>query len=196
MFKVNIAIAGGPCTGKSTLAAGLYSKLKIQGYDYDLIMEECKKVKNLFGTFRSPFERFYFWRIQERQELLSNAENGFITDKPLFHYYAQARQFACEPRDELALSELYNMCLELKSRYNLIIMPKNPYEIKFKNTSIRVSCEAVARERTTLIKNLVNHLWPDKLFLVKGCLEDRIEQSFNKIEEIYKKAEPVSKSQI
>jgi nicotinamide riboside kinase len=185
MPKVNIAIAGGPCTGKSTLAARLYSQLKVDGFDYDLIMEECKKMKVLFGTFRSPFERFYFWRIQERQELLSNAENGFITDKPLFQYYAQVRQFAFEPRDKLALKELYDMCTELDKRYNLIIMAKNPCEIEYKKTNTRVSDEPAARERHEIIYNLVNHLWPEKLLLINGSLEERLEQSVKKIKGLH-----------
>jgi len=33
MTKINIAIAGGPCSGKSVLAAHLYSHLKIDGFD-------------------------------------------------------------------------------------------------------------------------------------------------------------------
>jgi len=185
MPKVNVAVAGGPCTGKSTLAARLYSQLKIENYDYDLIMEECKKIKNKFGSFRDPFERFYFWIIQENQELLSNAENGFVTDKPLFQYYAQVRQFASGPRDELAIQGMYNLCLGLDKRYNLIIMAKDPYEIEFKRTNTRLSEAPVARERHGIIQNLVNHLWPEKLLLVQGTLEERLEQSVNKIKEIH-----------
>ena len=44
-MKINIAIAGGPCTGKSTLAAALFAELKIKGLDYDLIAEESRKLK-------------------------------------------------------------------------------------------------------------------------------------------------------
>ena len=102
MTKKNIAIAGGPCTGKSVLAAHLYAHLKLSGFDYDLILEECRKLKKEFGKFNDPFERFYMWRQQEREELRSNAEHGFITDKPLFDYYTQVKLFASQPRDQLA----------------------------------------------------------------------------------------------
>jgi nicotinamide riboside kinase len=185
MTKINIAIAGGPCTGKSTLAARLYSALKMEGFDYDLVFEECRKRKKEFGAFSSPFERFYFWRIQEREELRSNAENGFITDKPLFHYYCQAKQFSQNPRDEMAVLELYRMCLELKNRYDLIIIAKDPYEISYKNDNSRGSIESIARERHKIIHNLVNHLWPEKIFLIEGSLEDRLGQSVDKIKSMH-----------
>jgi len=187
MAKVNIAIAGGPCTGKSVLAAHLYSHLKVAGFDYDLVQEECRKLKKEFGSFKDPFERFYFWRQQEREELRSTAEHGFVTDKPLFHYYCQAKQFASNPRDKLAVRELYRMCLELgeTDRYQLIIMPENPDEVKYKTDNSRKSKKDVARERHDIIYALVNHLWPEKLFLVKGSLEEKTNQAVKKIKELH-----------
>ncbi len=64
--KINIAMGGGPSTGKSTLAAYLFALQKMKGYDYDFITEEKRKLEEDFGDFRSPFERFYIWRQQER----------------------------------------------------------------------------------------------------------------------------------
>ena len=124
-MKINIGIAGGPGTGKSTLAAALFAELKINGFDYDLIADEGRKLRKEFGNFRSPFERFYMWRQQEREELRSTALDGFITDKPLFHFYAQAKQYASEPRDNLAVRELFRMCMETEDRYQLIVIAKN-----------------------------------------------------------------------
>lgn len=187
MTKINIAIAGGPCTGKSVLAAHLYAHLKIEGFDYDLIQEECRKLKKEFGKFNDPFERFYFWRQQEREELRSTAEHGFITDKPLFHYYAQVKQFASHQRDNLAVRELYRMCLELdeQQRYGLIIMARDPTEIKYRTDNSRSSNEKTSRERHDIIYRLVNHLWPEKLFLVEGSLEERTDQAMKKIKGLH-----------
>lgn len=185
MAKVNIAIAGGPCTGKSTLAANLFAALKNYGLDYDLVLEEDRKLKKEFGIFRSPFERFYMWRQQEREELRSNAENGFITDKPLFHYYVQARHYASEPRDMLAIRELFRMCLEIEDRYQLIIIAKNPLEIPYKTDNSRKSKKKPARERHDLTRSFVEHFWPEKLFFVEGPLEKRLEQSMKKIKEMH-----------
>jgi nicotinamide riboside kinase len=188
MVKVNIAIAGGPCTGKSVLAAHLYAHLKIEGFDYDLIQEECRKLKREFGKFNDPFERFYFWRQQEREELRSTAENGFITDKPLFHYYAQVKQFSSSSsRDRLALRELYRMCMELdeQQRYGLIIMAENPEEIRYKTDNSRSSNCEIAKQRHKIIKSFIEHMWPEKLLLVKGDLEQRTQQALTTIQNLH-----------
>jgi len=183
MAKINIAVAGGPCTGKSVVAAHLYAHLKCGGLDYDLILEECRKLKREFGKFNEPFERFYMWRQQEREELRSTAANGFITDKPLFHYYAQVRQFASEPRHKLAVRELLRMCEELEenNRYQLIILAKNPEEFGYKTDSSRSSERAVARKRHEIIRSYVEHFCPDKLLLVHGDVEQRTEQAIERI---------------
>lgn len=188
-MRINIAIAGGPCTGKTTLAAALFAELKIRGYDYDLVTEEDRRLKKELGNFRSPFERFYMWRQQEREELRSVALDGFVTDKPLFHYYVQARQYATEPRDDLAIRELFRMCLEIKDRYQLIVMAEDPFEIPYKNDQSRKSDEAWARERHSLIRSFVEHFWPKKLLLVKGGLQERLAQVLQKLEEMRKAAE-------
>lgn len=189
MGKVNIAIAGGPCEGKSVLAAHLYAHLKVEGFDYDLVFEECRKLKSEFGTFQDPFERFYMWRQQEREELRSNASNGFITDKPLFHYYAQVKQFAKEPRDILAVRELFRMCLDLEDRYQLIVMAQNPDEFGYKNDESRKSAREIARQRRNLIFHFVNHMWPKKLFLVSGSLDQRTEQVLARVKEMHPKSQ-------
>ena len=172
-MKVNIAIAGGPCTGKSVLASHLYSHLKLKGFDYDLVFEECRKLKSEFGKFNDPFERFYMWRQQEREELRSNASDGFVTDKPLFHYFCQVKQFASQPRDKLALRELFRMTMDLKDRYQIIAIPENPDEVAYKTDNSRASQKKVARERHEIIKNFVKFMWPEKILWVHGDLEER-----------------------
>ena len=180
-MKINIAIAGGPCTGKSTLAAALFAELKVGGLDYDLIEEEARKLKKGFGNPRSPFERFYMWRQQEREELRSIALDGFVTDTPLFHYYAQARQYALEPRDNLAVRELLIMCLEIEDRYQLIVIAKNQLEIPFKSDQTRTGGEKQARPRHDLIVSFVQHFWPEKLFFVEGDVPTRVGQITKKM---------------
>ena len=183
-MKINIAISGGPCTGKSTLAAVLFAELKKQGYDYDLVIEVDRRLKKSFGDFRNPFERFFMWRLQEKEELRSTAQDGFITDKPLFHYYVQARQYAVEPRDNLAVEELLDMCLEMKDRYQLIVIAEDQYEISYRNDSSRKSREPVARQRHDLIRSFIDHFWAEKIFTVKGKPEERVAQVIAKLEAI------------
>lgn len=181
--RINIAITGGPCTGKSTLAANLFSHLKNKDFDYDLIEEEARKLKIELGKFRSPFERFYIWRQQEREELRSTAVNGFITDTVLYEYYTGARFYASEKRDSLAVRELFRMCMEIeeKDRYQLIIMAKDPLEIPYKIDTARSSDKKSAVEKHRLIRTFLEHFCNDKLFFVSGNLEERLNQSLEKV---------------
>lgn len=184
--KVNIALAGGPCTGKSTLAANLFANLKNRGYDYDLVQEECRKLKKEFGNFRTSFERLYMWRQQEREETRSTAEHGFVTDKPLFHYYVQARQYSSEPRDKMAVRELFRMCLEIEDRYQLIVIARNPLEILYRTDGSRSSAQKIAIQRHELIRSFVEHFWPQKLLFVNGSLEQRLAQALERTDAMLK----------
>lgn len=184
MEKINIAIAGGPCTGKSTLAAGLFAALKDKGKDVDLITEEMRHLKKEFGSFRSVFERFYAWRQQEREELRSNANNGFITDTPLFSYYVTALQFATEPRDQLAVRELLRMSLEIKDRYHLIVLARDYNEIPYQIDTSRTGEEKNREIRHTSTKTFLNHYYPNKTVQVHGPLKSRISQVLKALEKL------------
>ncbi len=180
-MRINIAIAGGPCTGKSTLAAALFAELKVRGLDYDLITEESRKLKKEFGHFRSPFERFYMWRQQEREELRSSALDGFITDTALFHFYVQARIYASEPRDLLAVRELFRMCLEIENRYQLVVIARNPCEIPYKTDCSRSAEENMAKKKHHMIVSFVEHFWPDKLLFIEGEQRERMARVLEKM---------------
>lgn len=175
---INIAISGGPCTGKSTLAASLFAELKFSGFDYDLIGEESRKLKKEFGHFRDPMDRFYMWRQQEREELRSTAIDGFITDTPLFHFYVQVRMYAekNDARDQLAVRELFRMCLEIEDRYQLIVLPEDPFEIDYKTDQSRSLDETRARKKHDLIESFLKHFWPEKLVFVHGNAKARTKQ--------------------
>jgi predicted ATPase len=175
-MRVNIAIAGGPCTGKSTLAAALFATLKEQGFDVDLVTEEGRKLREEMGPYRTTFERLYMWRQQEREELRSRAADGFVTDSPLIQSYVSARMHSTEPRDKLAVRELLRMCLELDERYQLIVMAADPFEIPYKNDHARRSDPAEARRKHHLGRTFVEHFWPEKIVLVHGPVRDRIQQ--------------------
>ncbi len=176
LMKTNIAIAGGPCTGKSTLAASLFARLKELGYDFDLVTEEGRKLKREFGQCRTTFERLYLWRQQEREELRSAAADGFVTDAPLFQYYTHARLYIEAPRDLLAVRELFRMSLEIQDRYHLIVMAGNPLEITYKIDQVRSGDEERARKRHHLSRSFVEHFWPERLLLVRGNVATRTKQ--------------------
>lgn len=185
----NIAISGGPSTGKSTLAACLFSQLKLQGYEYDLIFEESRKLRReLDSSIRTDgFDRFYKWRQQEREELRSIATDGFITDAPLFHYVVHAIQHAdrSSPRDMLALRELFRMCMELpEDRYAIIGIARDPFETVYKNDENRKLDEDKARRRHEMHLNFVQLFYPSKVVYLSGNLENRAERIIQRLHEL------------
>ena len=185
--KINIALAGGQCTGKSVTSAALFARLKVHGLDYDYISEEHRKLVREFRDYRSPFDRFYMWRQQEREELRSTARDGFITDAPLFHFYASAMMYASESRDDLAVRELFRMCLEIKDRYQLIIMAENPIELPYTPDNCRHAGRKKAIRKHQIVQTFVEHYYPERLLLVKGTLDKRIFQIEAKLKSIGKK---------
>lgn len=182
--KINIAIAGGPCTGKSTLAAYLFASQKMKDYDYDLITSESRKVRAVMGKYRNPFKFFYLWRLQDKAETSSIAKDGFITDTPLFNRYGTAQVFARSNRDKLAVGELFKMCLEVEDRYQLIVMAKNPFEFNYSRDSTRIMSRREAAWQHRLIRDFVEDHWPRKVLYVEGTLEQRLEQVEKKLDEL------------
>ncbi len=189
--KLNIAFAGGQCTGKSVTAAALFAKLKELGLDYDLIAEEKRKISKEFGDYKSPFDRFYLWRQQEREELRSTAEDGFITDSPLFHFYASAKMYAQEPRDNLAIRELFRMCQEIEDRYQLIVMAENPEELPYKIDGVRHAGREKALKNHHLIRTFIEHHFPEKMILVSGNLNQRLKTIVERIQKEGKTLRPL-----
>ncbi len=172
--KLNVAFAGGQCTGKSTTAAALFAHLRTHGLDYDLIGEEKRKLVSEFGDYTSPFDRFYMWRQQEREELRSTARDGFITDAPLFHFYSSAKIYVSKPRDMLAVRELFRMCLEIQDRYQLIVMAEDPEELPYRIDSCRHGGREKSLLKHKIVRSFVDHHYPERLLLVKGPLANRI----------------------
>jgi hypothetical protein len=174
--SINIAVSGGPCTGKSTLAAYLTYRLKMEGYDYDSIGEEYIRLKTDFGQFESPAERCYMWMQQDREELRSNAEDGFITDSPLFHLFVSARVHQVTHKDLMIVRELQRQSIAATERYGIIAMPKNPREFPYKMDAARRGGEERSNKLHSYMRNFVELYFPEKLLLVNGTSEERGDQ--------------------
>lgn len=183
--KIHIAIGGGSCTGKSTLAAKLFAQLKISGYDFDLVMEASRKIKKEFHTCRSPFDRFFLWHIQQCEEKNSTARNGFITDAPLFQYYAHALQWSRTRRDALAVQELFKMSLDANRTYGLVVLNKKACEIAYKKDGSRTGSKKHAHTRHALVRSYIETYFPpDHIVYIDGTLEKRVKQILKKLHEI------------
>jgi len=81
---LTINVFGGPCSGKSTTAAGVFSLLKLHGLNGELVTEfakdlsweeNLKKLEDQYYVFGKQFHRM--WRIRNDVDII-------ITDSPLF----------------------------------------------------------------------------------------------------------------
>lgn len=182
--KLHIAVAGGSCTGKSTLAAELFATLNDLGYDFDLVTEVSRRIKKDFGTCRNLFDRFFLWQIQQREERGSTARNGFITDAPLFQYFVHALQWAKTKRDILAVQELLRMSLDICDTYTLVVLHENPDEICYKKDGSRQDSKTRARARNALIRVFVQQHMHEKIVYVSGSLEHRVSCVLKKLHDM------------
>lgn len=89
-MKKIICLYGGPCSGKTTTAAGIFYELKKLGYNAELNLEY---IKNWVWEGRDINEgdQTYFFAKQSRKEriLIKNGLDFIITDSPLIltHFY-------------------------------------------------------------------------------------------------------------
>lgn len=97
-MKTNIlSLYGAPSSGKSTQAARLYSKLKSQGKNAELVREYAKdwawEQRNI-----GHFDQIYFFGKQVRREsLLLRKVEWVITDSPVIISLFYARKY-CPPK--------------------------------------------------------------------------------------------------
>lgn len=179
-------MGGGAGTGKSTEAAALFAELKYQGYEYDILTEMARKIKaeTDFGKCRSAYERFFFWEMQEREELNSVAQDGFITCTPLFQFYLQALFAAKEKRNQPAIARLHNKCIEIADRYAVIAIAEDPDETPYKRGPFRRSSKVRARKNHYLARSFCELHYPDRIVFVKGSPLERAKQIIAKLDEL------------
>ena len=102
----------------------------------------------------------------------------------MFQFYISAKMYGSEPRDELAVRELLRMCFEVKERYQLIVLAKNPEEISYKEDQVRHAGNQARLQRHALTRSFVEHFIPEKLYFVDGSLENRLAQVQHKLQEM------------
>ena len=115
MKTIIVNLMGAPCAGKSTLAALVFSKLKMKNISCEIVMEfakdlvwdESKGLNNQLYVFSEQFYRV--WRLQNKVSVI-------VTDSPMILsiYYNKKQQ------EENRLSEeLFDkLVLECHNRYN------------------------------------------------------------------------------
>jgi hypothetical protein len=107
-----INLYGGPGTGKSTTAAGLFSELKLRGHNVELVTEYAKD--RVWEEHTSIFDdSLYILAKQHRRlERLRNKVNIIVTDSPLLLSWAYI------PKEYKHDNQFKNLVVSLYNNWN------------------------------------------------------------------------------
>lgn len=122
-----IDLYGGPGTGKSTLAAGLFYRLKEAGYSVELVTEYAKDLvwENRADTLKNqPYISMKQFRNLSR---LAGKVDLVVTDSPLLKDLVYARMYASELPNEYytLIRKLHDM---LGAHINILLERTHVYD--------------------------------------------------------------------
>jgi len=142
---------GGPGSGKSTTAAGIFHELKLKGYNCELVTEFAKHVvwRENFSTLKNQL--YIYAKQHDRIFHLKDKVEVIITDSPTVMGLVYADFTKVSPSfEQLALDEFNREdCINL----NIFINRVKPY-----NPKGRTQDEEAAREKDQDILNLLHRL--------------------------------------
>jgi tRNA uridine 5-carbamoylmethylation protein Kti12 len=144
-----VNLFGGPGSGKSTTAAGLFHKLKINGINCELVTEFAKHItwKEDFNTLKNQI--YVFAKQHDRMFHLKDKVDVIITDSPIImglsycNWDLMSRSFEQLVVDEFNRDDAVNI--------NYFINRVKEY-----NPSGRSQTEEEAKEKDVEIKTLLN----------------------------------------
>ena len=144
-----VNLFGGPGSGKSTTAAGLFHKLKINGINCELVTEFAKHItwKEDFNTLKNQI--YVFAKQHDRMFHLKDKVDVIITDSPIImglsycNWDLMSRSFEQLVVDEFNRDDAVNI--------NYFINRVKDY-----NPSGRSQTEEEAKEKDLEIKTLLN----------------------------------------
>ena len=144
-----VNLFGGPGSGKSTTAAGLFHKLKINGINCELVTEFAKHItwKEDFNTLKNQI--YVFAKQHDRMFHLKDKVDVIITDSPIImglsycNWDLMSRSFEQLVVDEFNRTDAVNI--------NYFINRVKEY-----NPSGRSQTEEEAKEKDMEIKTLLN----------------------------------------
>lgn len=183
-----IALSGSPSAGKTTLASGLTSLLKEQGYVVTYITEYAREYIKKYGTEEmSMADQLLITQEQQRREDDSYLErvDVIITDSPSLLGAVYGEQFLTEdPKDMM----YYMKILEMSVR-NARSFRNNPHQIlfhlrprRFINDGIRSNQSGLSLKIDERIRSF-NTLFGDFIEVAEITIEDRIRFITNHLSE-------------
>ena len=133
-----INLMGSPGTGKSTLASELFSKMKWNGFDVELVSEYAKELvwEERSETFKN--ELYLFAKQHHRMFRLNNKVKYIITDRPLILslFYNEKYGDRSEEFKNIVLHEINKF-----NNVNIFLNRTKPYVEKGRNQTEEESNE-------------------------------------------------------
>ena len=145
-----VNLFGGPGTGKSTLMARIFSELKVQGYDCEMVTEFAKDLvwEKRNETFK---DELYIFAKQNHRLFRVNGKVGIIvTDRPLLLTNAYNQ-------DD---KELCSLCLKTFNQYNnlnFLLKRQTVYQENGRNQSEKEAMQIDKITEDLLESNEINY---------------------------------------
>lgn len=158
-MKKIICLYGGPGCGKSTLAAGLFYKLKIQGLTCEMNREYIKDWV-WEGRQIKPGDQTYYFAKQARKEriYMENGVDVIVTDSPLIltHFYGlKYDKFEQKSNTSLImLQHHHEVCKYYGYKIDHFLLTRTkPYDVKGRNQDFETA-KQYDGEIEELLKNI------------------------------------------
>ena len=158
LLKKIINIYGGPCIGKSTIAAGLFYHMKKEGYDVELVTEYAKDLVYEDRNNILAGDQIYIFAKQHRRILrLKDKVEYIITDSPILLslVYVELMKVTYDKNifSDLVLN-VYNQYPNIN-----ILLTRNPDHVYKNNGRQQNEVESVSID--LVIKNILKNNYID-----------------------------------
>lgn len=143
-----VNLFGGPNTGKSTLAAGVYHKMKCDGYEVEIVTEYAKEMVYEQRANIMDDQLYIFAKQYRRVSRLRGQVDYVIVDSPVLMSCAYILEGYYENLEPLVVEAFKSF-----DNYNFIL--ERPSEEEYKQAN-RVQTFEEAQEKDRRIETLLN----------------------------------------